>query len=52
MKKKIIIVDDHEIVRDGLAALIRQRPEMELAGMAENGRLACELAQAARPDIV
>jgi two-component system response regulator NreC len=52
MKKKIIIVDDHEIVRDGIAALILQRPDMELSGMADNGQRACELALETSPDIV
>jgi two-component system, NarL family, response regulator LiaR len=48
---RLIIVDDHSIVRQGLRAIFRVTPEMELIGEASNGREAVELALAQRPDL-
>src|SRR5690348_6370496 len=49
---RVLIVDDHAIVRQGLRAIIRVTPDMELVGEAGNGREAVELAATTRPDIV
>ena len=49
---RLLIVDDHAIVRQGLRAIIRVTPVMQLAGEAENGREAVEIAAALQSDIV
>lgn len=45
MSIKILLVDDHEIVRYGLRCLIEERPDMEVVGDSENGHTAIDLAQ-------
>ena len=45
-KLRILIADDHAVVREGLAAIIAVQPDMELAGQAGDGVEAVELAQA------
>ena len=53
MKKiKILLADDHRLLRMGLATLIASERDMEVIGEAENGREAIELARTLRPDIV
>lgn len=52
MKIKILIADDHAIVRYGLASLIATQADMSLVAQASNGREAVELALKTRPDIV
>ncbi|HEX9373616.1 MAG TPA: response regulator transcription factor [Roseiflexaceae bacterium] len=49
---RLIIVDDHAIVRQGLRAIIRVTPDMQLVGEAENGREAVDLVTALHPDVV
>jgi NarL family two-component system response regulator LiaR len=49
---RIIIADDHAIVREGLRALIEAKPDMELVGEAEDGEEAVALASSLKPDIV
>jgi two-component system, NarL family, response regulator LiaR len=49
---RLMIVDDHAIVRQGLRAIIRVTPGIELAGEASGGREAIELAAAQRPDVI
>jgi two-component system, NarL family, response regulator LiaR len=49
---RLIIVDDHAIVRQGLRAIFRVTPDMDLVGEASGGREAIELATALRPDLV
>jgi two-component system, NarL family, response regulator LiaR len=49
---RLMIVDDHAIVRQGLRAIIRVMPDMDLAGEAGSGHEAVELAAALRPDVV
>ena len=48
---KIIIVDDHVLFREGLAAIIRREPDIEIIGMAGTVREAIELARTSRPEI-
>lgn len=48
---KVLIADDDIIVREGLKMIISSQDDMEIAGEAENGRSALELARKARPDI-
>jgi DNA-binding NarL/FixJ family response regulator len=49
---KILIADDHGIVRQGLKALINLKPDMEVVGEASNGYMAVELARDLSPDVV
>jgi NarL family two-component system response regulator LiaR len=51
-KLRILIADDHAVVREGLAAIITVQPDMELAGQAGDGVEAVELAQALGPDVI
>ena len=51
-RKRILLVDDHAVVRQGLRSLIDREPDMEVVGEANNGRLALELVRELRPDIV
>lgn len=52
MSIKILLADDHEIVRFGLASLIEEQKDMEVAGEAENGRDAISRVQKLQPNVV
>ena len=52
MSIKILLADDHEIVRYGLQCLIEEQPDMEVVGNAVNGRIAINLAHELRPNVV
>jgi len=49
---RILIADDHGIVREVLRALIEKQPDMEVVGEAEDGQMAVELAEELLPDVV
>ncbi len=49
---RVLIADDHPVFRDGLRGLVERAPDLELAGEAETGVEAVELAGSARPGIV
>ena len=49
---RIIIADDHEVVRKGIAAQIAQRPNWEVIAEATNGRDAVTLALRMKPDLI
>ena len=49
---RILIADDHELVRQGLEALLSKTPGMEIVGQAKNGDEAVELALSLLPDII
>jgi NarL family two-component system response regulator LiaR len=49
---RILVTDDHPIVREGLCGLIRTEPGMELAGEAADGVEAVFQARALRPDVI
>jgi len=48
---RILIVDDHAVVRKGLAMVLRLESDLEVIGEAENGRVGLETAQRLNPDI-
>jgi two-component system NarL family response regulator len=48
---RILLVDDHRIVREGLALLIGRQPDLEVAGLAASGEEAVELFATLRPDV-
>jgi len=49
---RVLLADDHEIVREGLAALLNDQPDIEIVGQAANGCEAVDLAYQLRPDVV
>ena len=49
---RVLIADDHPIVREGLAAILEEEPDMEIVGQASNGNEAIELFRQHQPDIV
>jgi NarL family two-component system response regulator LiaR len=49
---RVLIVDDHAIVREGQRALIDTEPGMEVAGEANDGFEAVELAETLQPDVI
>jgi two-component system response regulator NreC len=51
-KIRVLIVDDHTLLRDGLCALLELVPDIEVVGEAGNGREALEKARELLPDIV
>ena len=48
---RILTVDDHQLLREGIAAVIDGQPDMRLVGQASNGREAIESFRRQRPDI-
>ena len=49
---RILVVDDHAVVRKGLIMVLRQEPDFEVVGEAENGRKGLDAAKSLSPDIV
>ena len=52
MSIRILLVDDHQIVRDGLRALLEAQPDMNVVAEGEDGRTAVRLVQEQAPDVV
>src|SRR5580765_2724719 len=52
MAFRILVADDHEIVRRGLCSLLQARPDWQICGEAADGRMAVELAAQLKPDVV
>ena len=53
MKKlRILLADDHIVMRTGLRALLERQPNLEIVGESENGRETVALAASLRPDVV
>jgi len=49
---KVLIVDDHPVVREGLAAMLARAPDIEVVGEARDGQEAIEQVGALQPDVV
>ncbi len=49
---RILLADDHTIVRDGLRALLEKQPDMTVSGEAADGREAVQIAEEHAPDVV
>lgn len=52
MPVRVILVDDHTVMRQGVRMLLTLDPEIEVVGEASNGQEAVELAQRLQPDVV
>jgi len=51
-KKRIVLVDDHPILRQGLAKMLNDQPDMAVVGEAENGPAAMKVVGSLKPDMV
>lgn len=49
---RVVVADDHPVVREGLSAILARQPDMAVAAEAENGEQACERCSAEQPDVV
>ncbi len=49
---RVLLADDHEVMREGLAVLLGEHRDIEIVGQAGNGREAVDLACRLRPDVV
>lgn len=49
---RVLIVDDHEIVREGLQTLLAEEPDFEVVGAAGDGAVAVDLAEKTAPDVI
>ena len=52
MTIRVVIADDHRVVRDGLCYLLGQEPDVEVVGEAGDGREAVNVVAATRPDVL
>ena len=52
MRTKIILADDHKIIREGLRSLIEKQPDMEVIAEAQDGLTTVNLVQKLQPDVV
>ena len=51
MKIRILVADDHAIIREGLRVMLGNQPDMEVVGIAANGREAIRLVEEYEPDV-
>ena len=51
-KIRVILADDHPVVRDGLAAIVNQQPDMQVVAEAGDGDEALELYEQHKPDVM
>jgi len=49
---RVLLADDHKILRQGLETLLQNEPDIEVVGQADNGRDAIRLAKKLKPDVV
>jgi DNA-binding NarL/FixJ family response regulator len=51
-KARILLVDDHELFREGVALVINSQPDMEVVGQADDGLEALTMSRDLRPDLI
>lgn len=51
-KKRVVLVEDHALVRAGLRALLSKEPDLDIVGEASNGREAINIIQSLKPDLI
>jgi DNA-binding NarL/FixJ family response regulator len=49
---RVVLADDHMLIRQGLKSMLDRHPDVEIVGEAENGLEALELCRSSRPDLV
>jgi DNA-binding NarL/FixJ family response regulator len=49
---RLLVADDHEVIRFGLQTLLGEEPDIEVIGLAADGRAAVDMALADPPDVV
>ena len=49
---RVLLVDDHAIVRDGIRSLLATEPDVEVIGEADNGQDAVAMAESLQPDVI
>lgn len=52
MNVRIMVVDDHKLLREGLCHMLQERPGLEVVAQADDGRQAVHLARVHRPDVI
>jgi PAS domain S-box-containing protein len=51
-KIRVLLVDDHIVMRQGLSSLLSEHPDIEIAGEAANGEESVQLARTLQPDVI
>ena len=49
---RVLLADDHKLIRAGLRLVVDQQPDLDVVGEADDGRQAVELAKSLKPDVV
>ncbi len=52
MQATVLLIDDHTLFREGLAGLLRRKPDLQVIGSASNGEEGLKLARATMPDLI
>src|SRR5260370_8098198 len=52
MRSKVLLVDDHKIMRDGIKAILRHSEDFQVIAEAESGTEAVQICRNQRPDII
>jgi DNA-binding NarL/FixJ family response regulator len=52
VRLRILLVDDHKLLREGLTGLLHDEPDLEIVGEAQDGLMAIEKARELQPDVI